>query len=90
MNFENVCLAILTLQGFIFLWLEWQVYVIHSDRFKERAAWREQKRRQQERKINAAGEAATGPIPFNGNNVADDIQLPEGTVRNLPSANEKA
>ena len=72
MTFENICLAVLTLQGFIFLWLEWQVYIIHSDRFKERAAWREQKRKQAERKAIAASETPAGSIPLNGNDVADN------------------
>ena len=43
-NFEDVCLGLLTIQGFFVMFWEWQVYRIHSERFKERAKWRESKR----------------------------------------------
>ena len=40
MNFEDICLLVLVLQGFLVCFWEYKVYKIHNDRFKERKQWR--------------------------------------------------
>jgi len=69
--------------------LEREQHRMAKERFEERAKWREQKRKQQERKTISESEAAPRPIPFNGTGVATDIRFPEGAVRDLPATNEK-
>ena len=69
--------------------LERETHRMAKERYEERAKWREQKRRQQERKIISPSEAAAGPIPLNGIDVAKNTRLPSGIVCDLPQANEE-
>ena len=50
MNFEDICLLVLVLQGFLICWFEYRVYFLHNERFKERAAWRKSKQKSTLRK----------------------------------------
>ena len=54
MNFEDICLLVLVLQGFVVTWYEYRVYKIHNDRFKERKQWRAAKEKAKLKKIEVA------------------------------------
>ena len=89
-------LAVLVWQGCILvkndrekLSLEREQHRMAKERYEERAKWREQKRKQQERKTIPESETTTRPIPFDRIGVATDIRLPEGSMRDLSSANEE-
>lgn len=43
---ESLLLVVITLQGFVTLWFESEVWKMTRHRFDERAKWREEKRRQ--------------------------------------------
>jgi hypothetical protein len=67
-TFEDWCLLILVLQGFAVCWWEYKVYVLHNERFRERAKWREQKRKTQLRVV-IAEKMSHGPSPLDSSNV---------------------
>ena len=66
MNFEDICLLVLVLQGFLICWFEYRVYFLHNERFKERAAWRKSKQKSTLRKsgqeINTISETLESPL----------------------------
>jgi len=43
---EDIALWVIVIQGFFVMYFEYDVWRIHRHRFEERAAWREQKRKQ--------------------------------------------
>ena len=44
-----------------------------KERYEERATWRAQKRKQQERKAQSPSETVNGPVPSNGGDVAKNL-----------------
>jgi hypothetical protein len=49
---DSIALWIIVLQGFFVVWFEYDVWRMNKDRFKERASWREQKRKQAAKKLD--------------------------------------
>lgn len=47
---DSIALWIIVLQGFLVCYFEYDVWRMNKHRFEERATWREQKRKQAERK----------------------------------------
>lgn len=74
--------------------LERETHKMAKERYEERAKWRDQKRRQQERKTITqdvpASEAAAGPIPLNGIDVAENTRPSSGALRDLPQTAPKS
>ena len=66
MNFEDAMLLLIVIQGFGVWYLEYRVYRIHNERFKERAAWRKAKQKSTLRKsgqeINTISETLESPL----------------------------
>ena len=89
-NFDDVCLGLLTLQGFFVMWWEYKVYSIHNERGKERARWREQKRKSQlrnsENKANDAGKTTDGPTKC----ITPSETSKDGSVESAASPPKKA
>ena len=54
MNFEDAMLLLIVIQGFGVWYLEYRVYRIHNDRFKERKQWRAAKEKAKLKKIEVA------------------------------------
>lgn len=77
MTFDDVCLLLITLQGFGIMWFEWRVYVLHNERFNERRKWREAKARvavkKNESKIVTEGQAPVGSLPSDGSPMAKNL-----------------
>lgn len=82
-------LAWLVRQGEILIRLEREKHRMVTERYEERAKWREQKRKQQERKVITPSATPVESIPFNGIGLATDIRLPEGAMRDLSASNEE-
>jgi hypothetical protein len=51
---EDIALWVIVIQGFFVMYFEWDVWRMNRHRFQERASWREQKRKQVTKKIEAA------------------------------------
>lgn len=69
--------------------IERKTFKMMSERWSERAKWREQKRRQQERKTITESQASVGAIPLDGNGLESDLSVSEGIVRDLSQTNAK-
>ena len=49
-SFEDVCLLLITVQGFFVMYWEYRVYRLHNDRHTERTNWRIAKQKQKLKK----------------------------------------
>lgn len=69
--------------------LEREQHRMTKERYEERAKWREQKRRQQERKTITESQASVGAIPLDGNGLEPDLSVSEGVMRDLSQTDAK-
>lgn len=69
--------------------LEREQHRMAKERYEERAKWREQKRKQQERKTIIPSETLVESIPFNGIGMETNIRLSERAMRDLSATNEE-
>ena len=51
--FDAIALWIIVAQGFFIMFYEYDVWRMNKERYKERATWREQKRKQTIKKVEA-------------------------------------
>ena len=52
--FDAIALWIIVVQGFFIMFYEYDVWRMNKERFKERAVWREQKRKQTVKKAEVS------------------------------------
>ena len=64
-SLDSICLIIIVIQGFGVWFHEWDLWRMSRDRYKERAKWREAKRKSQtksaESRVSDAGKTIDGP-----------------------------